>query len=224
MKMQKLGPQMQKIKEKYKDDKEAQNREMMTMYKQAGATPILGCLPMFLQMPIWIALWTSLRISVDLRHAAFLPVWLNDLAVPDALIPFGGPVPIPGLSCLGVPPIYGFNLLPLLVCVAMVLQMKMNPQAAQAAGGQQSQQTSKMLMYMMPVMMLFIFYSMPAGLNLYIMTSTFAGVVEQKIIRRHIQARQEADAARETTVAAPGKAARGHRPKKPRGPFWTKRG
>jgi YidC/Oxa1 family membrane protein insertase len=228
MKMQKLGPQMQKIKEKYKDDKEAMNREMMAMYKQAGATPLLGCLPMLLQMPIWIALFTSLRISVDLRHAAFLPVWLTDLSVPDAVIPFGRGVEIPILSWVfglggGSGVIYGINLLPILLTVAMVLNMKLTPQAA-APAGDQGKQTNKMMMYLMPAMMFFFFYQAPCGLNLYIMTSTFAGVAEQKIIRRHIKAREEVQAASEATIAAPGKRARGHRPKKPRGPFWTKGG
>jgi len=72
--------------------------------------------------------------------------------------------------------------------------------------------------------MLFFFYQVPSGLNLYIMTSTFAGVAEQHVIRKHIAARQAAQAASETTVAMPGKAPRASRPKKPKGPLWFKRG
>ncbi len=220
VKMQKLAPQMQKIKEKHKGDKEALNREMMAMYKKTGATPILGCLPMLLQMPIWIALWTGLSAAVELRHAAFLPVWITDLAAPDALIAFTDGIRIPLIGKW----IYGLNLLPLLVTVAMFLQMKMNPQTAQAAPDSPQAKQTKMMMYFMPVMMLFIFYTMPSGLNMYIMTSTFAGLAEQKVIRKHIKDREAAHAAAETTVTMPGKAARDSRPKKPKGPMWFKKG
>jgi len=216
-KTQKLAPQMQKLKEKYADDKQAMQREMMTLYKQQGFTPLLGCLPMLLQMPIWIALWSALNAAVELRHAAFLPVWLTDLAAPDALVKFSSRVPLLGTS---------FNLLPILVAISMFLQTKLNPQmsGASPAATPEQQRQQKMMQYMMPVMMLFIFYSMPSGLTLYIMTSTFAGVAEQYLIRKHIRAKEAAEAARVTTVRVPGKASRASRPKKPKGPMWFKRG
>ncbi|MCE5327777.1 MAG: YidC/Oxa1 family insertase periplasmic-domain containing protein [Planctomycetaceae bacterium] len=218
MKMQKLGPKMQQIKEKYADDKDTLQKEMMKFYKEQGASPILGCLPMFLQMPIWIALWTSLQASVELRHAAFLPVWITDLAAPDVIFSWSTPLPFVGLTSL--------HLLPILVAIAMFLQTLLNPQAAgagPAATPQQAQQ-QKMMKYLMPGMMLFIFYNMPSGLNLYIMTSTFAGVAEQYVIKRHVQAKEALEAAMETTISIPGKGMRSARPKKPKGPFWTKRG
>ncbi len=222
MKMQKLGPKTQALKEKYGDDKEALNKEMMRMYKEQGASPLLGCLPMMLQMPIWIALFSALNASVDLRHAAFFPVWLTDLAAPDALWgPWDKTLPIPWLSNLKT-----FNLLPLLVTVAMFLQMKMNPQmsGAQTQTSPEAASQQKMMKYMMPLMMLMFFYNAPSGLNLYIMTSMFASIAEQKIIRRHIKQKEEAEAALETRVTLPGKAARSTRPKKPKGPNWVKRG
>ena len=216
-KMQKLSPKMQKLKEKYADDKDTLNKEMMKLYKQQGATPLLGCLPMFLQMPIWIALWTALRASVELRHAAFLPFWLTDLAAPDRLFTWDASLPLIGNS---------LNLLPVLLTVAMFFQTMLNPQMsgqAPSASKEQAQQ-QKMMKFMMPVMMLLIFYNMPSGLNLYIMTSTFAGVTESFFIRKHIRVKQEAEEAVETKVAVPGKGPRASRPKKPKGPFWTKRG
>lgn len=216
MKMQKLAPQIKKLKEKYKDDKETLNKETMRFYKEQGATPLLGCLPMLLQMPIWIALWTSVQASVELRHAAFLPFWIIDLAAPDRLWSWAEPIlPVVGTD---------FNLLPILLTVAMFLQTKMNPQMGQVAATDQQQQQQKMMKYMMPAMMLFIFYAMPSGVTLYIMASTFAGVAEQAIIRRHIRMKDAAAAARETTVAVPGKPPRKARPKKPKGPNWIKRG
>jgi membrane protein insertase Oxa1/YidC/SpoIIIJ len=77
---------------------------------------------------------------------------------------------------------------------------------------------------MSPAMMLVYFYNAPAGLNLYIMASTFSSVFEQIIIRKHIKQKEAAEAAAETQVVMPGKGARGSRPKKPKGPLWTKRG
>jgi len=217
--MQKFAPQMQKLKEKYADDKDTLNREMMKFYKQQGATPLLGCLPMMLQMPIWIALWTGLNASVELRHAAFLPVWITDLAGPDALISWVKPVSIPLIGA-----ITSFNLLPLLLTVAMFLQTKLNPQmSGQAASPDQAKQ-QKLMSYMMPGMMLLFFYNAPSGLTLYIMTSTFAGVAEQYVIRKHIRDKEAAEAAAETTVVVPGKAARSARTKKPKGPNWVKGG
>ncbi len=218
MKMQKFAPQMQKLKDKYADDKTALNREMMQVYKQQGVTPLLGCLPMVLQMPIWVALFTALGVAVELRHAAFLPVWITDLAGPDALFTWS---PAHALPMIG----NTFNLLPILLTVAMFFQTKMTPQMTPtSAASPDAARQQKMMQYMMPVMMLVFFYNTPSGLTLYIMASTFAGVAEQMVIRRHIQAREAAAAAAETTIDMPGKAARGNRPKKPKGPFWVKRG
>ncbi len=218
-KMQKLGPQMQRLKEKYADDKEALNREMMNLYKKAGASPFLGCLPMLLQMPIWIALFTGLSASVELRHAGLLPFWLTDLAAPDALITWSQEHAIPWLGW------HQFSLLPVLMAVAMALQSKFNPQmAAQASASPEQAKQQKMMKYMFPAVFFFIFYQMPSGLNLYIMTSTFVGVAEQYFIRKHLKEKEAEEAAHETTVKMPGKAPRSKRPKKPKGPFWTKQG
>ncbi len=223
MRMQKLAPEMEKVKKKYANDKAKLNEEMMKLYKTQGATPILGCLPMLVQMPILIALWTSINASVELRHAAFLPVWIIDLAAPDGLLPFGGGgINIPLLGSM-IGPITGFNLLPLLLCVVMFLQMKMNPQMSGASASPQQQSSQTMMKYMMPGMMLVFFYNAPSGLTLYFMTSTFAGLLEQYIIRKHIREKEAAQAAVETTVSMPGKRFRGQKPKKPKGPFQVKR-
>ncbi len=229
VKMQKLQPELAKLRKKYADDKETLQKETMKFYKGQGATPLLGCLPMLLQMPIWISLWGSLNAAVELRHAAFLPVWITDLAGPDALISWETPLLLPLLGGM-VGPIRSFNLLPILLTVAMFLQMKFGPQMSQPTAAatpeqEKQQQTQKrMMQIMMPVMMLLFFYNAASGLTLYIMTSTFAGVGEQFIIRRHVKAREAAEAAAVTTVKVPGKAPRGSRPKKPKGPFFIKRG
>ncbi len=222
MKMQKLAPAMKKLEEKYKDDKEALNKEKMRLFKEGGAGQFLGCLPMFLQMPIWIALWTGINAAIELRHSAFLPVWITDLAAPDAVISWPAiTVPLLGWE------IVSLNLLPLLLTVAMFLQAKLNPSMTGQTGAAttpEAQKQQKMMRIMMPVMMLLIFYKAPSGLTLYIMTSTFFGVAEQYVIRKHIREKEATEAALETTVRVSGKGPRASRPKKPKGPFWTKKG
>jgi YidC/Oxa1 family membrane protein insertase len=214
-KTQKMGPAMEKLKTKYADDKDALQKEMMQLYKQQGFTPLLGCLPMALQLPIWAALWGALSAAVELRHAAFLPFWLTDLSAPDAIYHFPFEVPLLHIQVL--------NLLPLLGCVSTFIQMKYTPQGAPATTPDQKRQQA-MMRYMMPVMMTFMFYSMPSGLNLYIMASGLFAAAEQFVIRRHIAQQEALQAATTTTVAMPGKGPRGSRVKKAKGPYWTKRG
>ena len=181
MKMSKLAPQAEEIKKKYANNKAEQQKQMMALYKEQGASPVLGCLPMLLQMPIWIALFSAIRTSIDLRGAAFLPFWITDLSVPDALfqlpeatasIPFIG-------SFLGT----SFNLLPILLGISMFLQQKLMSSSSATAASSQAAQQQKMMMWMMPIMMLLFLYRAPSGLNLYIMSSTAGGVFEQYIIR-----------------------------------------
>lgn len=219
-KMAAIKPQMDRIREKHANDKATQQREMMKLYKEngTGMGGMLGCLPMLLQMPIWIALFSGLNSSVELRHAAFLPVWITDLSVPDQLLSFGSPLPWIGEY---------FNLLPLLLAASMYMQSKLNPSMSGSTASMtpEQEQQQKMMRVMMPAMMLLFFYKMPSGLNLYIMASTTVGVVEQYYIRKHIREQDELEGSGgEMTVKAPGKGSRSNRPKKPKGPFWHKQG
>ena len=193
----------------------------MALYKNQGVSPLFGCLPMLIQLPIWIALWSGISASVELRHAAFLPVWITDLAAPDQLIGFGGKIlTVPLLGGM-IGPVRSFNLLPLLLCVAMYFQAK-STQMGGATSSPQQESTQRMMKFMMPVMMLLFFYNAPSGLTMYIMTSVFGGVAEQYVIRKHIREKEAAEAAAETTVTIPGKHFRGQKPKKPKGPFRIK--
>jgi len=193
MKMGKMGPKIEEIKKKYAGNKEEIQKQTMAVYKEQGATPILGCLPMLLQMPIWIALFTAVDSTVALRHQGLFPAswhWLTDLSAPDRLIPFTvfgvtKPIMIPILGGIDA-----FNLLPILLCIAMFLQMKFSPQQTAMSSNPQAAQQQKMMMYMMPVMMLLFFYTAPSGLNLYIMASTFGGLIEQHYIRKHLKAQE----------------------------------
>ena len=183
--MGKMGPELERIKKKYANDKEALNRAMMEFYKTQGATPILGCLPMLLQMPIWIALYSGLSSTFELRQQGFLPAitWIKDLSQPDHLIKFSQP-----FSLFGFLHFDGINIIPILMGVAYFLQQKLTPKPMASSPEQQQQQ--KMMQWMTLLFPLML-YSSPSGLNLYIFTSTVFGIIESRIVRKHI-AEQEA--------------------------------
>jgi YidC/Oxa1 family membrane protein insertase len=185
-KMGKLAPKVEEIKKKYGNDKVEMNKQMMALYKEQGASPFLGMLPMMLQMPIWMALYMAIDASISLRGAKFLPVWITDLSAPDAIYSF----PQVNLFLLSFSSV---NLLPILMGVAFYLQQKLTPQQAAAANPQLAQQ-QKMMAIMMPILFPLMLYSAPSGLNLYIMASTFGGAIEQYVIKKHIEQREEAEA------------------------------
>ena len=188
-KMGKLAPKAEEIKKKYANNKTEMNKQLMALYREQGASPVMGFLPMLVQMPIWIALWSAVNSSIDLRGAGFLPIWITDLSAPDAVIQFSQTfvVPLLGLKIAGI------NLLPILMGVAFYLQQKFTPTPGAATNPQVAQQ-QKMMMWMMPVMFPLMLYNTASGVNLYIMTSTFAGVYEQRIIAKHIREKEEAEA------------------------------
>ena len=211
-KMGKLAPKVEEVKKKYANNKAEMNKQVMALYKEQGASPIMGFLPMMVQMPIWIALWSAVYASIDLRGAAFLPFWITDLSVPDALVRF---------STVTLPLLYwkidSFNLLPILMGVAFYLQQKLMPKQAAAATNPQVAQQQKMMMIMMPLLFPLMLYKAPSGVNLYIMASTFAGVVEQHVIRKHVREKEERESI--GLVAATSKTGGKVKKKKPK-PFF----
>ena len=213
-KMSKLAPKAEEIKKKYANNKAEMNKQMMALYREQGASPVMGFLPMMVQMPIWIALWSAVYASIDLRGAPFLPFWITDLSAPDALFRFPA-VTLPLLGKLD-----SFNLLPLLMGLAFYLQQKLMPsQAAASANPQaaQQQQMQKTMMIMMPLLFPLMLYKAPSGVNMYIMSSTFAGVFEQYVIRKHIREKEEAES--QGLVAATSKTGGKVKKKKPK-PFF----
>ncbi len=195
MKMQKLGPKMQELQQKYANNKTELNKQVMSLYRDGGVSPVSSMLPMFLQMPIWIALWTAVYVSIDLRGQGFLPFWITDLSAPDALVRFK-PVVLPLIGKLN-----SFNLLPLLLGVVMYLQQKMTP-TPQAQANPQAAQQQKIMMIIFPLMFPLMLYKAPSGVNLYIMASMGAGLIEQMVIRRHIRERELAESAGVVPVTA----------------------
>lgn len=173
-KMQELHPQMEKLKVQFKGDPQKLNKEIMELYKKYNINPLSGCLPMILQMPIFIALYNALIKSVELRGAGFL--WVKDLSLPDAVgIPFT--LPLIGNS---------INILPLLMIVGMVVQQKMSTKSMGAAITEEQKQQQKIMLIIMPVMFGFIFYNMPSGLVLYWLVNTILTIVEQYVVLKNM--------------------------------------
>lgn len=175
--MQALGPEMQELKEKYKDEPQVLNQKMMELYKERGVNPVGGCLPMLLQMPVFIAFYRMLATSYELRGAPFTLFkfgdyqWIADLSQPDRLIhlPF-----MVGLPFVGDALEY-INILPILGAFAIVLSQEFMP-----TGPVQNDQ-QKMMMRIMPIFFGVITYTMASGLNLYILTSTVVGILQNRI-------------------------------------------
>jgi YidC/Oxa1 family membrane protein insertase len=188
MQMAKMGPEIERLKKKYGDDKEGLQQAMGQFYKENGATPILGCLPMLLQTPIWIALYASLQSTFELRQSPFLYglTWIKDLAQPDHLIAF------PTVNLFGWFPISGVNILPFLLAVVFWLQQKLQPKPPASTPEQEQQQ--KMMQWMTLLFPAFL-YNGPAGLNIYILASTTFGILESRHIRKVAKQREESQAA-----------------------------
>ncbi len=170
--MQSIQPEMMKLKEQHKKNPQKLNKEMMELYKKHKVNPFGGCLPILLQMPVFIALYQGLTRSIELKGAKFL--WIKDLSQPDSLrIPFE--LPLLGKS---------INILPLLMVGAMFLQQRLSSKAMGAAQTPEQQQQQKMMMILMPVMFGFIFYNLPSGLVLYWLTNTALMTTEQAMMYR----------------------------------------
>lgn len=155
-KLQELQPHIEKVRAEHKDNPHKLNKEIMEVYRRYKVNPMGGCFPIFLQMPIFIALYQTLMRSVELKGANFL--WIKDLSMPDAAFPLPFTLPFLGSA---------INILPILMIGAMIVQQKVS----QAKSASQTDQ-QKMMASIMPVMFGFIFYSLPSGLVLYWLTNT----------------------------------------------------
>ena len=195
-----LQPKLEEVKKKYANDKAKLNQATMEAYREGGVSPtgqLVTCLPMALQMPIWVALWTSLNYTVEMRHQPFC-LWIHDLTGTDAINEWFGwhfsAFSIPLLSGM-IGQIDALNVLPIILSVTMYLQQRFMPKAA-SANKRQSRTPDQMAQQqkIMNVMMVFfgvLFYNAPAGLNLYILSSNIFGMTEQWRIRKHIAEAKE---------------------------------
>ncbi len=190
--MAELKPQIDALQAKYKDDPRKLQQEQMRLYRERGVNPagcLGGMLPMFLQMPIWIALYAMLFFAFELRQQpAFFGVFqlfggwgfLGDLSAPDRFIPFSKPIDLWLFS------VSGLNVLPLLMGLVFWFQQKyMTPPTTATLTDEQKQQ-QKIMKIMMVVMFPVMLYAAPSGLTLYILTSSCIGIAEGRIIRKRI--------------------------------------
>jgi len=175
VRMQQLQPLIAKLKEKHKGDKKKVGQEQMKLFKEHGANPMSGCLPMLLQMPVFFALFRTLQSSFEMRQAPFA-AWIGDLSAPDQLfqLPFSLPV-------LGE----WFNLLPILMGVASFVQMKLTPK--NISGDDPQAKMQQRMMQMMPLLFPIMLYNFASGLALYWTTSTIISIGEQVLIRRSVK-------------------------------------
>jgi len=171
-KMQKLAPEMEEIKKEVGEDQQELQKRMMELYRERGVNPLGGCMPMLLQMPIFIALYRVYATAFEFRGAPFLG-WITDLSKPDALFTLPFVIPMPFMAN----GIEHFNLLPFLMGGAMVLSTKLMPTSGPVQNPQQ-----KMMMTLMPIFFSAICYNMASGLNLYILTSTLLGILQNYFV------------------------------------------
>jgi YidC/Oxa1 family membrane protein insertase len=164
--MQKTQPLLAKLKEKYKDDKQKLNAEIMDLYKKKGINPMGGCLPMVIQIPVFFALYRALSAAIELRHAPFM-FWINDLSAPEDLFSLhlaGYDLPI--------------RILPLIMGVTQVIQQKMTPTSVDPM--------QEKIMLAMPIVFTFIFWGFPSGLVLYWLVNNVISIAQQYYINKKV--------------------------------------
>jgi YidC/Oxa1 family membrane protein insertase len=164
--MQKLQPQMAKIREQLKDKPDEMNKEIMELYRRHKVNPLGGCLPMVLQIPVFVGLYNALMNAVELRHAPFA-LWIRDLSAPDRL----GSIQLPFVEQPGIPVLTG------LMGVSMFVQQLMTPVAT-------ADPVQQRVMLIMPVLFTFMFINFPSGLTLYWLVNNILTIAQQYTVNR----------------------------------------
>lgn len=166
--MKKLQPLMAEIREKHKGNKKKMNEEMMSLYKVYKINPMGGCLPMILQIPVFIAFYRMLYEAIELRHAPFFG-WINDLSAPDRLFNFGFSIPF-------MQPPYGIPVLTIIMGATMFLQQRMSPPPGDPA-------QAKMMMFL-PIVFTVIFINFSSGLVLYWLVNNIISIAQQYYVSK----------------------------------------
>jgi YidC/Oxa1 family membrane protein insertase len=156
-KMQKLKPEMDELKAKFGADREAMNKAMMALYKRHSVNPLTGCLPMVMQMPVWLALYQTIGTSVELYHSP-MGLWIHDLSAGDP-----------------------YYVMPVILGLLMLVQSWLTTNTGTSDGLQ-----AKLLKYGMPLMFTVFMLFLPSGLVLYILVNTTLTIVQNLIIRRRM--------------------------------------
>ena len=175
IKMKILKPELEVINEKFKDDPMKKQQETMNLYTKSGANPMSGCLPAFLQMPIFFALFTFFPVAFSLRQKSFL--WADDLSSYDSILDLGFYIPLYGDH---------ISLFPILASVAIFFYTKMTTGQQMMSPSQTGGVNMKVIMYMMPIMMLFFFNNYASGLSLYYFISNVLTIILMLVIKNFI--------------------------------------
>jgi YidC/Oxa1 family membrane protein insertase len=170
-KMKKLQPRMLQIREQYKDDRQAQQQELMKIYREEKLNPLAGCLPILLQIPVFFALYKVLFVTIDMRHQPFFG-WITDLSAPDPTSLFN----LFGLIPWDPPSFLMLGIWPLLMGLTMFVQMQMNPPPPDPIQARMFQ--------ILPIFFTFILAGFPAGLVIYWAWNNFLSILQQGLIMR----------------------------------------
>jgi YidC/Oxa1 family membrane protein insertase len=179
LRMQALAPKIKELQDKYKDNRQKLNAEMAVFYQKEGYNPISGCLPMLLQIPIFFAMYNLFNNHFDLRGAEFIPGWIPDLSLPEAIwnFPEGSRLPLLGWTAI--------RALPFIYVGSQLIYGKVTQMPGQQSNGQM-----KMMLYVMPIAFFFILYNVPSGLLIYWIFSNVLTLAQQVIINRYIIAKK----------------------------------
>ncbi|MCY6382709.1 membrane protein insertase YidC [Hoeflea prorocentri] len=169
--MKKVQPQMEEIKAKHGDDRQAMQKAMMELYKKEKINPVAGCWPVLLQIPVFFALYKVLYVTIEMRHAPFFG-WIQDLSAPDPTTIFN----LFGLLPFTPPLFLMIGIWPLLMGITMFLQMRMNPTPPDP--------TQAMIFNWMPVIFTFMLATFPAGLVIYWAWNNFLSIIQQGVIMK----------------------------------------
>jgi YidC/Oxa1 family membrane protein insertase len=187
--MRTLQPKLKEIQERHKDDRPRLQQEMMDLYKREKINPAAGCLPIFLQIPVFYALYKVLTVTVEMRHQPFY-LWIKDLSAPDPLTP----VNLFGLLNFDPPGLLHLGVLPILLGITMWLQFKLNPAPMDPI--------QKQVFSIMPWVLMFVMAPFAAGLQLYWVVSNILGIAQQKWLYYKYDTERQAGGAK--TAAAKG--------------------
>jgi YidC/Oxa1 family membrane protein insertase len=196
LRMQMIAPKIKELQEKYKSNPQKMNMEMANLYKKEGYNPLSGCLPMLLQMPIFLAMYSLFNNHFDLRGAMFIPGWIPDLSLPESIWNFT-PVSIPFLGS-------DIRLLPFIYVASQLIYGKVT-QTPDTANNKQM----KMMLYFMPIIFFFVLYNVPSGLLVYWIMSNVLTMGQQLAINKYMKQRKAAlglnTAPQKTVIARPKK-------------------
>ncbi|MFN7181147.1 MAG: YidC/Oxa1 family insertase periplasmic-domain containing protein [Planctomycetota bacterium] len=181
-KLQAVQPLIQKIQEKYKDNKEKLQKEFKKIYEKYKINPLMGCLPLFIQIPILFGLFNLFNYAIELRSAPFA-LWIDDLSQPDRAIHLK-------INFLGDDFLHILPILNILVWLLQIIVSKTSGLTTPTPGSSEQEKSMKFFMFLMPVIFGFVLYNAPSGLNLYWYLTTIFSIVEGFLIKRIVKKEQ----------------------------------